>query len=286
MSRTKPTVFAVFSDVHANSTVSACPPQGVELDDGQRVIPSKVQVWLYEQWCDYWDFVERIVYEVKGKLICASNGDAMDGTRHHDTPQVMTRDDNGQTYLVQELFNVPRKLKPKKWYVIRGTEVHVGPSGTHEENLARWLRAEPGPDAGTRSRWHLRLELHGVLFDLAHHPGVAGGKLPWTRASAMNRQAALVWNEHVLAGERPPDVVIRSHRHVYQDNGPPIPTVGYPMRSIITPPWQLKTAFAHRVAQESISTVGALVFVVEPDGTYTMIPKLYQPGLPAIEVGA
>jgi hypothetical protein len=47
-------------------------------------------------------------------------------------------------------------------------------------------------------------------------------------------------------GDRPPDVVVRGHRHRYLKDT--IPTARGEGHSIVLPGWQLKTPFAYRVA--------------------------------------
>jgi hypothetical protein len=51
----RPAVLAVESDLHAGSTVAPCSPDGIELDDGGRYMPSDVQVWLWEKRCEFWN---------------------------------------------------------------------------------------------------------------------------------------------------------------------------------------------------------------------------------------
>jgi hypothetical protein len=36
------------ANLHINSTTGLCPPDGIELDDGGRYLPSKPQRWLWQ----------------------------------------------------------------------------------------------------------------------------------------------------------------------------------------------------------------------------------------------
>ena len=101
-------------------------------------------------------------------------------------------------------------------------------------------------------------------------PGTSG-RLPWTQAAGVDRLAFLIWSEHALKGERPPDLAVRSHVHVAGDSGS-----AYPTRALITPAYQLKTSYVHKVAPESLSTVGMTAIVVEPSGLIT-VHKLHHP---------
>lgn len=77
----------------------------------------------------------------------------------------------------------------------------------------------------------------------------------------VDRLAFLIWSEHALKGERAPDLAIRSHVHVAGDSGD-----AYPTRAVITPAYQLKTSYVHKVSPESLSTIGMTAVVVHPSG--------------------
>jgi len=270
----RPVVLAITSDQHVNSTVGLCPGEGVRLDDGGRYEPHKAQIWLWERWLSFWHDVDQLRRRHKAKLVTVYNGDAVDGD-HHQTSQIVSRNMEVQGYMVSRVFSIPRDLKPDTAYMVRGTETHVGPSGASEESLARHLQCERDPVTETWSTWHLRLHVHGRLIDCQHHGRT--GTRPWTKQNALSALACQIWMEHRLADERHPDLAIRSHRHVHGDSFDAFPT-----RLIQTPAWQLKTAFAHKVAAESIADVGGVIVVVYPDGQYEVIPKLYRPDRPPI----
>lgn len=270
----KPIVLAVVSDVHCGSTVAAVPPEGVLLDDGGKYLPSKASLWLWENWCAYWDVVKAHVTEVGGELWNVFNGDLVEGD-HHGTTQIVSKNPEPQNYLTHRVFGVAQALQPKHTFIVRGTEAHVGPAGATEEAFARSLKAEANPETRKWSWWHLRLTPHGCLMDFQHHP-TARGSLPWTGPQMAQRMAFRIWTEHKLRDLPAPKLAIRSHLHVTRDSGD-----AYPTRAIITPAWQLKTAHAHKVASDSIADVGGLIVTVMPDSTYTVRTILYTPELPA-----
>ena len=129
-------------------------------------------------------------------------------------------------------------------------------------------------DGDRWSFWHLRLNVFGTRFDFQHHPSTSGN-LPWTRPQAAQRLAFRIWSEHKLREYDAPHYAFRSHRHVFSDSGD-----AYPVRAIITPAWQVKTAFAHKVAADSISDIGGLAVMVRPDGTHELKKFLTTPDLP------
>lgn len=270
----KPVVLAVVSDTHCGSMLGLCPPS-VRLDDGGNYTPSKAQRWLWEQWTGkYWPDVARTRKEQGGSLYVVCNGDATEGD-HHKSTQILSGNLEAQSYALNETFKVPQALSPDRWFVVRGTEAHVGPSGSSEEALGRHLKAEQDPETHTWSRWHLRMEVHGIRLDFQHHGRV--GTRPWTRASGIGALAFQIYVEHMENEEPYPHLAIRSHRHVYADSFDT-----YKTRAIGTPAWQLKTAHAHKVAAESIASIGGLIITIYPDARYDVQVKLYRVALPSI----
>ena len=244
------------------------------MDDGGTYAPSKPQLWLWEKRTEFWDAVDRTRREEKADLWVGLNGDAVEGD-HHGTSQIISKNPDAQHYVMTRVFGEITKLKPSRLFVIRGTEAHTGSAGSAEEALAKQIGAERDPETSNWSRWRLRLNVNGLLVDFQHH-GRFGAR-PWTRQNALSALAFQIWSEHALAGLRHPDVAFRSHLHQYGDS-----ENAYPTRVVQTPAWQLKTAHAHKVAAESISSVGGIIMVVQPDGAYRIIPKLYRPELPRI----
>lgn len=252
------TTIVVVSDLHCGSTLGLCPPI-VTLDNGSEYHHSKSQAWMWERW------VERFKPAVaKAKRGGASylilNGDLVDGN-HHGTTQILSGNPCAQAQAALESIAVLTALKFDHIFVIRGTGAHSGPSGASEEGIGEVVGAERDPDTHTSSWWVLRLEIDGVRFDFRHH-GRAGQR-PWTEASIAAYLAHQIWMEHARRGLRHPDVAVRSHVHKFSDSHDAAPT-----RAIVTPSWQIKTEFAHKVATESIADIGGLIFTVK-DGVFS-----------------
>lgn len=243
------------------------------MDDGGKYKPSRPQSWLWQCWIDYWDQVSKIRQRERADLYWVLNGDAVEGGPHHGTTQIISANPEAQAYVADRIFGVPKALKPQRTFVIRGTETHVGPSGASEEALAKQLHAEPDPETETWSWWRLRLEIHDVLLDFTHHG--RQGYRPWTEANAVALLAAQVFFEHARRQQRHPDIAVRSHMHRYGDSGS-----SHPTRVIQTPAWQLKTAYAHKVAAESLSDVGGVVIVLRPKEVPDVRAILFTPELP------
>jgi len=268
----RPTLIAVVSDLHANSTIGLCPPEGVQLDDAGFYHPSKSQSWLWDCWEDYWQQIKARQKAAKADLIIVCNGDAVDGD-HHQTSQIISRNMEVQGYVASRVFDVPLALSPSHLFIVRGTEVHVGPSGSSEEALAKSLKAERSTETQNWSHWELPLLIHGCRLNFQHHASVGG--LPWTKPGAIARLAFRIWVDYLQRGEDAPHLAIRSHLHNYMDS-----YGSHPTRAIITPAWQLKTAHAHKVVPESIADIGGLAIMVDVKGGYQVDPILYRPARP------
>jgi hypothetical protein len=265
------TVLALVSDLHTNSTIALCPPY-VELDDGGGYRYSAAQRWLWANWKDYW---ERVKTARAGKrLYIIVNGDAADGD-HHDTPQIITRNPATQRKIAETVLKVGTDLMQEgdRLFFVRGTESHVGKSGWLEEELGEDLKAERDTDTGAASSWHLLMEVEGVAVDIAHH-GKLGGR-SWTRPNAVNALAAETIMQYAERGERPPQLVIRSHRHKTADSYDNYPIT----RAIQTPAWQLMTAFSHKVATGSLADIGGIIVTCER-GEYSVQKAFYKPARP------
>ncbi len=276
MASKRPVIVAITSDIHAGSTLGACPADGVRLDDGGMFMPSKPQVWLHECMQDYWATVAKARKELKAGLTVVYNGDLFDGPAHHGTPQCISSHPEPQMYLATTLFGIAKALVPDKTYIVRGTEAHVGPAGATEEAFAAMIGAEKNHDAHRYSWWHLRLNVNGTRFDFQHHPSTKG-TVPWTAAAGVAREAFRVWTEHKEKDLDHPHIVIRSHTHVHRDSFD-----AHRSRAIITPAFQLKTSFGHKVASASIADIGGIYIICYPDGTYDVRKKLYLPALPPL----
>jgi len=272
----RPVLLAVNADEHACSTLGLCPPEGVRYDDGGRYTPSKAQLWLWDCWNNFWSETEAIRQKVNAILINVYNGDATDGGAHHGTTQTVSSDPEVQDYIAERVFSVPKALKPKKSYMVRGTAVHVGgDTAPAETALAKHLRCERDPESDSWASWHLRLNIYGRILDFQHHG--RGGTRPWTSQNVVSALAAHIWMEHKLAGLPSPDIAFRSHVHRKGDSYDAFPT-----RVIVTPAWQLKTSFVHRVGPESIADIGGVLCLIQPDGSYEVTFKTYSPELPAL----
>ena len=269
MASKRPVIFAVTSDHHCGSVVGLCPPEGVRITDDNEYRPGKAQQWIFSKWESFWGDVADRRRHLNAELYAGYNGDAVEGD-HHGTWEIISKAPEPQAYITERVFGVP--VNVDKVFVVRGTEAHVGPGASSEEQLAKRLKAQRAGKAW--SHYRLRLDIYGVRIDMQHH-GRTGGR-PWTKTSAPGALALEIFYEHAKRGIPHPHLAIRSHRHTYADSYD-----AHPTRVIQTPAWQLKTAHAHKVVPESIADIGGIIITIYPDGKHEVESKLYCPDLPS-----
>ena len=265
-------------DTHCGSTVGLCPPEGLELDDEGLYLPSKAQNWLWNNWEEAWGKVKSVKRKNrKAKLHLILNGDLIDGD-HHRTTQIATGLTGVHMRCAMESLRVPLALKPNTIHVLRGTPSHVGRAGGSEEGIARALKAASwpvvgDPDTGMKSSYSRVIQVGNTRFDIKHHGRM--GKRAHTKGPYMRWFAQDIFFNHMMDGDDPPDVAIRSHFHQFADSGRihKIKT-----RAVALPAWQLATEYVHRVA-ESLADIGLVWFEVDDDD-YDMKTVLYKPDRP------
>lgn len=260
------THIAVVSDLHINSTVSVAPPR-INLDDGGEYRPSKAQRWLWDKWLNLWDNLA----DLDGKRALVLLGDAAElDTKRRSNQLITVNKATIQSLILDTLKPALEWVGDGRIVVIRGTAAHVGKSSWVEQ----WLGADIGAyqaSEGVYSHYHLRADVEGVRFDLAHHASMGG--LPWTSKTAAVRLAArILWEYQITRNALPPDVVLRAHNHRRADSGG-----NYPCYVAFQPCWSLLTEHGYRIgAENSLAEIGATVFSCE-GGKYIETRHDYAP---------
>lgn len=227
-----------------------CPPEGVQLDGGGYYHPSASQRAVWARWLAFWnEWVPLVAQGEKWALVV--NGDALDGAPHGaKTPISLNLADQAN---IAHTVMAPVVEKAAAYYHVRGTEAHVGKSGEEEERLAQRLGAIPSAD-GAHARWDLWANMHGHLLHFSHHIGNTASSA--YEATAVGKEQVEGYVEAGRWGRLPAQVTVRSHRHryfkveQYGDKGLHI--------SLVTPGWQLKTPFAHKIARFSEPQIGGV----------------------------
>jgi len=275
MTRTRPVLMAVVSDVHAGGTTALC-PDVIRLDDGGEYHASLAQRWIMQCWRDYWQKIEAKRAILGAELYVVFNGDAVEGD-HHKTTQIMSANPNAQAAAWNAALSIPLELKPDKIAIIRGTAAHVGQSASAEERIADGLSRDKRPiirqpGTGAASWWHWRPEIQGVRLDFTHHGRM--GRLPRTRKSNLVLYAWDILDEHVESGHPHPHLCFRGHNHKRGDTGD-----ACPVRVVATGAWQLETEHVKKVAPDSLADIGG-AYVVIDRGDFEVKKVTYQPERP------
>lgn len=272
MAQKRITRIVVLSDLHVGSTVGLWPGKH-RVEGGGSYETNVYQRWLHECWQTA---VEQIA-QIRPKPIVVLNGDEIQGVNMRDG-QLVTNKIDIQVDAALNLLE-PVRRAAKKLYVIRGTEWHVGKAAEYVEHLAQLLKAEKDPASDQWSWWELYLDIGGPVIHFAHHVGVSS--VPWYEATVPLRDTLMLLAElWRFFGQAGPNVraVVRSHRHrcIHIDVPPGIHVV-------VTPAWQLKTAFLYKKSSSMLPQIGYVI--LEWDGFDLLVRKRIFP-LPAQHVEA
>ncbi len=253
----------VVSDLHCGCRLGLCPPM-VRLDDGAVYSHTPVQAAIWQRWREFWrDWVPMVTRgEPYGVVV---NGDAIDGTHHRAVTQI-SQNLTDQARIAKEVLRpVVAGCEGRYWH-IRGTEAHVGPSGQEEERLAEELGAIPDDD-GRFARWELWIELGVGLCHLTHHIGTAGSLAYETTAVHKELEQAFV--EAARWGDRHPDVIVRSHRHRNVETR--IQTAHGFATACTTAGWQAKTPFVFKIVggRQTLPQIGGTLIRSGDEDVYT-----------------
>jgi len=271
-------------DIHGGGSTAICPPEGFETDDGGRQLPSRAQVWIWEHFMAALGEIKALKRRLRpASMVVGVNGDAVDGFHHpRSNAQYMSPLESHHVRLAHRVLTEAfTALRPDAVHMTRGTGAHVGKAGTLEEGLARVLRGEgwpmiADPDTGQVTSYARRFELGGLLIDQRHHGRM--GQRAHTRGPYARWYAQDIEMEHRLDDDRPPDLVLRSHLHVYEDSGR---GHRWKTRVISLPCLQLATEYTHRIAAERLADIGIVAIVIR-DGREEVIPFLAKPGRPTV----
>jgi hypothetical protein len=231
----------VVSDLHSGCRLALCPPGDIALDDGGTYRASKQQRWMYSKWKEFWESWVPLV-TMGEPFSVVHNGDVIDGSHHGSVTQI-SQNIADQREIAYSLLKPIVDLCEGRFYSVRGTEAHVNKSASDENEVAKRLGAIPN-DQGQNSRWELRKMVGEALVDFQHHVGVSGSN--HYESTAVHKELVEAFTEAGRWGARPPDVVVRSHRHRCIETR--IPSSNGQAISFVTAGWQGKSPFAYRIA--------------------------------------
>lgn len=242
----------VVSDFHVGSVFGVLPP-GFRNRIGVQVNLTIPQEHLWARWLDFSKWVGRLD-------ILVINGDGPDGQQRaqfktESCLNLVSDQCDALTLVIRRLLDA---AKPKKTYVIQGTEYHDSQAGEAVDAWAASIGAEEiaGTGIGKFSREFIDLDVEGIILNFSHGISVAGGLY---RATPLDREG--VWS--ALAGKEgkvpKAECVVRSHAHnfVHVEHGS--------KHIVVTPAWQLQTRYMRRHSvYRMLPDIGGLV--IEVDG--------------------
>lgn len=247
------TNLVVVSDTHCGCRLAICPPDGAALDDGGSYRPSVLQSKLWAYWREFWD--EFVPEATRGEpFAVVHNGDAIDGVHHGSTTQISNNlEDQGE--IAYELMKPIVEACEGRYFHIRGTEAHVGKSAVEEERLAKRLGAIPNGEKQF-ARYDLWKMVGPKLVHLLHHIGTTGSAA--YEATAVHKELTESYVEAGRWNHRPPDAIVRSHRHRNIEITVPTDAQGNGATgkaiAVVSPCWQGKTPFAWKIPGARLST--------------------------------
>lgn len=252
-------------DTQCGCRLGLCPKEPVPLDDGGVYKASHLQRKMLKHWDEFWNkWVPRVTKNENYGIVHL--GDLIDGVHHNTTTQI-SHNLADQAYIAKKLIQ-PLIDNPKcvVYYQIRGTESHVGKSGVEEERIARELGAKPDK-YGRYARYELWIEVGKGLCHIMHHIGTTGSA--YYESTAPHTELVAEFTEAGRWHNRPPDFVIRGHRHRYIEIA--LPAEIGDAKSIVIPGWQLKTPFTFRTAGARLAPpqMGGLIVRQGDEDIYT-----------------
>ena len=257
----------VISDLHVGCGMAIC-PDIINMDDKGTYHPSVFQKKMKCWWDELWkEVVPKWTHGEKYAVVL--NGDSLDGVHHKSTTQ-WSHNLEDQSEAAYQLLKPVVDLCGGRFYMIRGTEAHVGVSGVEEERLAKRLGAIPNSERqyarhvlwkfiGSPDRTKKRF-----LLNFLHHIGTTGSMAYET--TAVMKELVEAYSEAGRWNRRPPDVIIRGHRH--RSIEIKVPTVNQRGIALTLPAWQAKTPFAYKIAggRQSEPQIGAVLIRVSLEG--------------------
>lgn len=248
---------AILSDTQIGGSTALMPPSFIT-PDGQQVIASIWQSWLWQAYQDY-------ICQLKARkrrgaaVFVLCNGDVIEAN-HHNTMQIVTADETAHVALAIETLD-PLMALADGCAFVRGTPAHAGEVSRWEEQIARQYtsRGLVRNDAGGFTHPIFRRSVFGVRIHAAHHIG--GGNTPQGMLNAISAETVKHIYESGRRDTPHAHYLIRSHKHRWADTG-----ATYPVRGIVTPAWQLPTQLVYAIDREASSWIGGVFIDVFDDG--------------------
>ena len=253
------------SDWHVNNKLGVRIPY-MEMDKQDETRSSPGQRFLWRSLLDQQEIVKSKAEQYKAEVWVVFGGDMCELDIKDRT--IAKHTSNTKTIEEMTINTMAPVLEiAKHIFMCAGTEAHVGQSQTSEDRIAKDIKAELVPGTKKQRLAHQWLiDVEGKKFLIQHHGKL--GKLPWTRANALNQKATrlmLQWGRNL------PDVFIQAHNHVFDTA-----SKAYPIMVIAAPGMCLPTEHEYRMDADA-AKIGGLYFVCQQGKILEWDAMLYQP---------
>lgn len=239
-------VIAIMSDPHSGHTSGLLNPDTLIQDDQKKQVkfyPNERQEYV---WNVYTKGIEE-TFKLAGKdnilLFCL--GDLTHGNKY--IPELMSTRGADQFAIGTAIFDpwLQGHKNVKSIRIVFGTAAHNFGQGTSEIIISERLQ-DKHPELDIRCYYHAVCKILDRTADFSHHGPPTGRRL-WLSGNEARYYLRDIMLNALIHNEKPPDLVLRGHRHVPIDE---VVTEGdYKSRIIIAPALCLPGEFAVQVAQ-------------------------------------
>jgi len=251
-------------DTHAGHKLGLCHP-GVALvrvnDDGgvQLFTPELTDTQRY-LWGLYQGHQEQVLEFIGGPAdLLIHGGDSTHGFKHNGGLMDV---DAGEQVAIARANLVPWLDSAKRIRFVSGTAAHVAMGHATASAL---IAAQLGHEDASAAH-HLRIEVGGVLFDVAHH-GPGPGSREWLRGNvARYYLRSRVLKDVNKLGKAPATVYLRFHHHIWLHEMLEMEVNGgsHWAHLVVCPSYCGLNDYARQVTQSTPElTNGLVVFLVE-----------------------
>lgn len=192
-------------------------------------------------------------------------GDPTQGNKYYD--EVVEPSPYNQVqiayYNLKRWLDIPNFIGAR---IATGTDSHELGDGSSSQFLTNEL-AHTYPKMDIKIVQHGLLEHNGITIDYAHHGDGKGIRI-WTYGNIAGYSTKSMMMRELLNGNKPPDFILRGHRHVYV-NKPEVIHVGdmiYETRSIVVPSMCWMSNFARKVSKSEYEITNGVFGVMIKDG--------------------
>lgn len=257
-------LLAAVSDTHGGHKLGLCNPdtllEDITSNDVKRYSPqiSEVQKWMWETYL--WGIDETIKLAGKDDIILLHNGDPTHGKASF--LQLMSSRQSDQIDIA--VANFDPWLQYENVKMIRfavGTGIHEMGEGSSSITISKMIKAKHS-HLDIQTIYHGLLNVGNFLVDYSHH-GPSKGIRKWLEGNELRFYLRSIMIDDIMAGKRPPHLVLRGHYHMYRREFLEIITNGKSYESwiVLLPGFTFKDDYTRRATRSDYKqTVGMVIF--------------------------